>query len=279
VVISAPGGAVIYANQRAKEFLGIGDDHHVSELSSPQTRDRLRDEVMPLVREHGCWNGELTLRTAMGDEVPMIATVQAHREHGDIVMVSTIAHDITELKRAQRRLEYEANHDALTGLPNRAMLNEVGEQALGRAKRQGSTTGVLFLDLDGFKEINDTLGHEAGDRVLIELGRTLRVGVRAGDLVARLGGDEFCVLCEGVDGERELLELGQRISNVVGIPMRVHGRDVQVGTSVGVALDRGGSQSIGGLIRNADVALYRAKRRGGSRVELFDPTLERAEGR
>jgi diguanylate cyclase (GGDEF)-like protein/PAS domain S-box-containing protein len=276
VVISDPTGQIVYANQRAKQFLGIAQDHHVGELSSLESRERLRDEIMPLVRTHGLWNGELTFRTVKGDEVPMVATVQAHREHGEIVLISTIAHDITDLKRAQNRLEYEANHDALTGLPNRSMLQEVGEQALGRAARQDAATGVLFLDLDGFKEINDTLGHDAGDRVLIELGRSLRVGVRAGDLVARLGGDEFCILCEGVENEQELLELGQRMCDVVSIPMRVHGREVQVGTSVGVAIDRGGKETIGGLIRNADVALYRAKHAGGRRVELFDPALEHA---
>lgn len=274
VVISDPAGKLVYANQRAKEFLGIGDDHHVGELSSVESRERLRDEIMPLVRTHGLWNGELTLRTVEGDEVPTVATLQGHREHGEIVLISTIAHDITELKRAQHRLEHEANHDALTGLPNRAMLLEVGEQALGRALRHGTTTAVLFLDLDGFKEINDTLGHDAGDRVLVELGRSLRVGVRTGDLVARFGGDEFCVLCEGVESDQEVLDLGQRICDVVAIPMRVHGRDIQVGTSVGIALDRDGNETIGGLVRNADVALYRAKRAGGSRVALFDPTLE-----
>ena len=277
VVISNPAGKLVYANQRAKEFLGVGNDHDVGELSSVESRERLRDEIMPLVRRHGLWNGELTLRTAEGDEVPTVATLQGHREHGEVVLISTIAHDITELKRAQHRLEYEASHDALTGLPNRTMLLEMGEQALGRAARHGTITGVLFLDLDGFKEINDALGHDAGDRVLVELGRSLRVGVRTGDLVARLGGDEFCVLCEAVESEQELRDLGQRICDVVATPMRVHGRDVRVGTSVGIALDRAGSETIGGLVRNADVALYRAKRAGGSRVALFDPTLENVD--
>ena len=276
VVMSDPVGRIMYANQRAKEFLGVGDHHHVGELSSVESRERLRDEIMPLVRSHGFWNGELTLRTAEGDEIPTVATLQAHREHGEIVLVSTIAHDITDLKRAQHRLEYEANHDALTRLPNRAMLLEVGEQALGRASRLGTLTAVLFLDLDGFKTINDTLGHDAGDHVLVELGRSLRVGVRTGDLVARLGGDEFCVLCEGVESEQEVLDLGRRLRDVVALPMKVHGRDVQLGTSIGIALDRGGSQAIGALVRNADVALYRAKHAGGSCVEMFDPTLETA---
>jgi diguanylate cyclase (GGDEF)-like protein len=185
-------------------------------------------------------------------------------------LVSTIAHDITELKAAQIRLEYEATHDSLTGLPNRAMLQEVGEHALGRAARRGTTTAVLFLDLDLFKEVNDTLGHDAGDRVLVELARRLRVGIRQGDLIARLGGDEFCVLCEGVDSRQEMLDLGQRLCDVVSIPLRVHGRDVQVGTSIGIALDERGRETIGTLIRNADVAVYRAKRSGGFRVEIFD---------
>jgi diguanylate cyclase (GGDEF)-like protein/PAS domain S-box-containing protein len=274
VVISAPDGALVYANQRAKEFLGLGDQHDVGELTSVESRERLRDEVMPHVRSQGLWNGELTFRTTMGNEIPMIATVQAHREDGAIVLISTIAHDITALKLEANRLEYEANHDKLTGLPNRAMLQELGEQALARASRQGALTGVLFLDLDGFKEINDTLGHDAGDRVLVELGRSLRVGVRSGDLVVRLGGDEFCVLCESVENAQELLDLGQRICDIVSIPMRVHGREVQVGTSIGIAMDRGGGETIGGLVRNADVALYRAKHAGGRCVEIFDPLAE-----
>jgi len=273
VVLSDPSGHVVYANQRAREFLGIGADQHVGALTSVESRERLRDVVMPLVRRHGLWNGELTLRSTSGNEVPVIATVQAHREHGEIALISTIAHDITELKAAQHRLEYEATHDPLTGLPNRAMLQEVGEQALGRASRHGTTTALLFLDLDLFKEVNDTLGHEAGDRVLVELARRLRVGIRSGDLVARLGGDEFCVLCEVVESRDEMLELGQRLCDVVSIPMVIHGREVQVGTSVGIALDDGGSRTIGQLIRDADVALYRAKRAGGFRVTLFDRAM------
>ncbi|HEY8217254.1 MAG TPA: PAS domain S-box protein [Acidimicrobiia bacterium] len=270
VVLSETSGAVVYANQRAREFLGLGAHHNVAELTSIESREQLRDVIMPLVRRHGLWHGELTLRTTSGNEVPVIATVQAHREQGEIVLISTIAHDITELKAAQHRLEYEATHDTLTGLPNRAMLQEVGEQAMGRASRYGTTTALLFLDLDLFKEVNDTLGHDAGDRVLVELARRLRVGIRTGDLVARLGGDEFCVLCERVESRDEMRELGQRLCDVVSIPMVVHGREVQVGTSVGVALAEGGSETIGTLIRNADVALYRAKREGRFRIVLFD---------
>jgi diguanylate cyclase (GGDEF)-like protein/PAS domain S-box-containing protein len=270
VVLSEAGGRIVWANQRAREILGTGAAHHVGELSSIESREKLRDVVMPFVRRHGVWTGELTLRSSAGDEIPVIATVQGHREQGEIVLVSTIAHDITELKADQHRLEYEATHDPLTALPNRAMLQEVGEQALGRAARRSTTTAVLFLDLDRFKTVNDTLGHDAGDRVLVELARRLRVGVRTGDLVVRLGGDEFCVLCEGVESTNEILDLGQRLCDVVSIPMKILGRDVQIGTSIGVALDEHGQTTMGGLLRNADIALYRSKRAGGAKVSLFD---------
>ena len=109
--------------------------------------------------------------------------------------------------------------------------------------------------------------------MLIELARRLRVGIRSGDLVARLGGDEFCVLCEHVESDEEIRELGQRLCDIVSIPMVIHGRDVQVGTSVGIALDDSGSATIGSLVRNADVALYRAKREGRFRVVVFDAAM------
>ncbi|MEX2256615.1 MAG: diguanylate cyclase [Acidimicrobiia bacterium] len=273
VVLSDVSGAVVYANQRAREFLGLGEDQNVSELTSIESRERLRAVVMPLVRSHGFWNGELTLRTTAGNEVPVIATVQGHREQGEIVLISTIAHDITELKAAQHRLEYEATHDSLTGLPNRAMLQEVGEQALGRAARRGTTTALLFLDLDLFKEVNDTLGHDAGDRVLVELARRLRVVIRSGDLVARLGGDEFCVVCEAIESQQEMLDLGRRLCDAVSSPLSIHGREVQVGTSIGIAIVEPGRETIGRLLRNADIALYRAKRSGGFSVSLFDESM------
>jgi diguanylate cyclase (GGDEF)-like protein/PAS domain S-box-containing protein len=276
VVLSEPSGHLVYANQRARELLGLGTGHDVGELSSIESRERLRTEIMPFVRRHGLWSGELTLRTTAGDEVPMLATVQAHREDGDIVLLSTIAHDITEMKKTQNRLEYEATHDALTGLPNRAMFNEVGDQALERAARHAASTAVLFLDLDGFKEVNDSLGHDAGDLVLVEIAKRLRVAVRGGDLVARIGGDEFCILCELVTGEAEMYELGNRIVGAVSTPLIVHGRDVQVGTSIGIALDDGAPDTLGNLVRDADVALYHAKRAGKNRVAVFDDVLDAA---
>ena len=277
VVLSDPTGGVVYANRRARDFFGIDSARHVADLSTIESRERLRSEIMPFVRRHGLWTGELTLRAGQNTEVPMIATLQAHREDGEIVLVSTIAHDITELKKTQLRLHHEATHDPLTGLPNRVLFNEVAEQALSRAAREPANTAIMFLDLDRFKAINDSLGHDAGDRLLVEVARRLRVTIRGGDVVARLGGDEFCVLCERISGQHEARDLGQRLLDALSSPLRLKGRDVQISTSIGIALDNTGAEMIGSLIRDADVALYRAKHNGRGRVEIFtrpgDPAL------
>jgi diguanylate cyclase (GGDEF)-like protein/PAS domain S-box-containing protein len=271
VVLSDPDGHVVYANQHARTFAGLTESHHFGEVLSLEARVRLREVVMPIMRRHGLWTGELMLRAGDGGEVPVLATVQAHREDGDIVLVSMIAHDITKLKEAQHHLEYQATRDTLTGLPNRANFNEAGEQALERAARHRSVTAVLFLDLDGFKAVNDSLGHATGDRALVEVAERLRVGLRGGDIVARIGGDEFCVLCERVSGAGEMRELGQRLIDAISVPLRIDGTDFALSASIGAALSEPGTATIESLVDNADVALYRAKRAGRGLVDVFDP--------
>jgi diguanylate cyclase (GGDEF)-like protein len=234
---------------------------------------------MPAVRRHGVWTGELTLRSIDDVDVPMVATLRAHREDSEVVLISTIAHDITELKETQHRLHHEATHDPLTGLPNRALFYEVAEQAFGRAARHHATTAVMFLDLDGFKDVNDSFGHGAGDQLLVEVAQRLRVVVRVGDLVARMGGDEFCILCEHVSDVSEVRQLGQRLIEAVSAPLQLEGREVQIGASIGIALDSNGRELIESVVQDADFALYRAKDNGRGRVELSDPSVSRGSHR
>ncbi|MGH9050770.1 MAG: PAS domain S-box protein [Acidimicrobiia bacterium] len=176
--------------------------------------------------------------------------------------------DVTALEAALDLLEYQARHDPLTGLPNRRQFADVGQLALARGDRDGSSTGVLFLDLDGFKLVNDTLGHAAGDEVLKAVATRLRDTARAGDTVARIGGDEFCILCERPQHERELRSLAERIVATIGDHPIATARGVPIGASVGIVLaEAGTARTIEGLLREADVALYRAKRAGGGRIE------------
>ena len=271
VVVSDGAGNVVYVNRSARALLGAYEGQHVTELSSDATLERLRTDIMPTARQRGAWTGELDLIDASGGAIPVATTVQVLRdEQGNVSRIATVAHDITELKAAQRRLEFEATHDSLTGLPNRALFREIGERAIARAGRTDEELAVLFLDLDGFKLVNDSYGHDVGDLLLGTVARRLRDTVRAGDTLARLGGDEFVVLCEHPRGEPAMLELSERIIEAVSQPSTIEGYEVRVGLSIGIAFSQGAEKGVVELIRDADVALYRAKNQGRGRAEVYD---------
>lgn len=169
-------------------------------------------------------------------------------------------------RRYQAQLAYLAAHDGLTGLFNHAVFHERLVQALARARRRESDLAVLYLDLDGFKPINDTYGHEVGDRVLADIANRIRSVTRIEDTVARMGGDEFALLIEDVASTADLVALAYRIIEEVRLPLEVDGSH-RVGVSVGIAYSRGGSEVSEALIRDADLAMYRAKEYGGDRCE------------
>jgi diguanylate cyclase (GGDEF)-like protein len=173
----------------------------------------------------------------------------------------------------QQELAHQVAYDSLTGLANRATMLGLIESALHRAQRSGSQLGLLALDLDRFKAVNDTFGHQAGDQVLREVATRMRNCVRAGDVLGRLAGDEFVVLVEPVSGPSELIELGERLLGVVAAPIAVGSRTVTVGMSVGVVLNADGSTDADAFLHHADAAAYRAKTAGRGRVEVFDDAL------
>ena len=174
-----------------------------------------------------------------------------------------------ERSRWESRLAHQATHDDLTGLPNRALFLDRVQHALDRAGRDESLISLIFLDLDRFKAINDTLGHDAGDQLLRALGRRLVPLLRPGDTVARLGGDEFTILCDGVADARDALGVAERVRSAVAEPFLLGERAVCITASTGVATSSGPG-SAQGLINDADAAMYRAKERGGNRCESFE---------
>jgi diguanylate cyclase (GGDEF)-like protein len=177
--------------------------------------------------------------------------------------------------RLQDDLVHQAAHDSLTQLVNRAHAVEMIEAALNRGQRSGSLVGLLFVDLDHFKVVNDTHGHAAGDEVLREMARRMRGKVRAGDTVGRLGGDEFVVLVEVPDSEVALVDLAERLVTAISAPVRTGGRDVVISASIGVAVARDGRTDADQLLHDADAAAYRAKAAGRGRAEIFDEDLRR----
>ena len=178
-----------------------------------------------------------------------------------------------ERNRTKVRLAHQALHDALTGLPDRELFLDRLAVALDRSQRTGTALAVLFLDVDNFKRVNDTLGHAAGDRLLEGLAERLRMTLRPMDTVARFGGDEFTFLFEELASEREAMLIAERISRTVALPIMLEEGETAVTVSIGISLARGSSLAAETVIREADAAMYRAKARGRSRYELFDESL------
>ncbi len=191
---------------------------------------------------------------------------------GEPEWVDVSVEDVTELREAQEQLAHQATHDPLTRLSNRAFFQELGEQALARAHRDGTLVAVLFLDLDRFKRVNDTWGHAAGDELLREVAGRLRTCVRRSDVLSRFGGDEFIVLCEHPAGRPEMLDLAGRLIAAVSEPITLGSVTTRVGVSVGIAIGAGDRVTIDSLLRDADAALYEAKDQGRGRAELFGAT-------
>jgi diguanylate cyclase (GGDEF)-like protein len=177
-----------------------------------------------------------------------------------------------ERKRADVQLAHQALHDPLTGLPNRTLFVDRLELALARAKRLQKSVAVLLLDLDRFKVVNDSLGHEAGDRLLVELAARLQSVLRPGDTVARFGGDEFTILCDEISGERDVVVIAERVAEAVSAPFFLHESEAFLTASSGIALAASEARAEA-LIGDADAAMYRAKERGRARYELFDEAM------
>ncbi len=198
---------------------------------------------------------------------------------GDVDFLQSLANvlaDALERHATEDEIRHRALHDPLTGLPNRVLFHDRLEQALARSRRRRSLAAILFLDLDRFKLVNDSLGHHVGDELLAAAAPRLCQAVRASDTVARFGGDEFAVLLEDISDEHDAIEMAQRIAAVFERPFVLAGSEHFVTTSIGIALARG-DEWADELIRDADAAMYRAKDRGRARYELFDEVMrERA---
>ncbi len=216
---------------------------------------------------------ELELVAKDGRRVPLELATRLIGEHGRALGVQGIGRDIGERKQLEEQLRHQAFHDSLTGLPNRALFADRVEHALALVERSGRTVAALFLDLDDFKTVNDSHGHETGDRLLAVAGERLRACLRPADTCARLGGDEFAILLEDVPDPSVAARTAERILARIAEPFEVEGTKLFVHASVGIALGRAGEAAAGDLLRNADIAMYRAKAAGGQRFVLFEPDM------
>ena len=263
------GGRVHELNPAMSAMLGLPPSDlvgkNVSDIVHPDDLPRALDGFAAVLsREAEVATGEVRIRRADGGTRWVLASASRAGDGDATDEPSLILHvvDITVNKDAEERLSHQALHDALTGLPNRALFLDRLEHALATLPREDGTLALFFLDLDGFKTVNDTLGHARGDDLLVEIARRLHATVRASDTLARFGGDEFALLVHdpGASDVEELAELAERIGAAVRPPVRLAGQEVSVNASIGIAATRG-DVSGGELLRRADVAMYEAKKR------------------
>lgn len=225
----------------------------------------------------GSWSGEIWNRRRNGESYPQILTISAVRDvEGNVQNYVGLANDITQIKEHERRLEHMAYHDVLTDLPNRLLLADRMRQGIAQANRTGNHLAVVYLDLDGFKEINDAHGHIIGDGFLVALTRKLRPVLRESDTLARVGGDEFVAVLTGIEQPRDCEPVLSRLLEAAAEPVEVDGLTLRVTASVGVAIHPTDGDEADLLLRRADQAMYLAKQFGKGRYQLFDADTDLA---
>jgi diguanylate cyclase (GGDEF)-like protein/PAS domain S-box-containing protein len=272
------GGHIRRVNAQLAEMVGYSaaelQELRLCELLAPDERDDGRAwpraslagvaEERRFVRRDGSTGWALWQHSAL------------HGEHGEIASFITHVLDISQRKHAERQLDHQVNHDALTGLPNRRHFVERLGEALA-ARTAGRTVAVLFVDLDNFKLVNDSLGHASGDRLLVALAERMRHVVRPDDLIARFGGDEFAVLVRGIAGQDDVRRLADRLNSALRAPVAVDGEQRFVTASIGICIAPPAPAEADAttVLRDADAAMYRAKELGKARCETFDDALRR----
>lgn len=290
VLVVDRNGAPVYTNQAARNLFGVVDE--IDLVRDPTARGLLqaiRDQVPREVMSgttSSSWTGEVGFRGPDGMERTLDIEVLLQRaDDGTVEYWGGVARDVTSTKHLQSELIRQANHDPLTGLPNRLLLLRTAAEALDRIRGTRDNVAILFMDVDRLKDVNDTVGHEIGDALLAQVAHRIAQATRPSDVVARIGGDEFVVLCDGNIDEHTAVDLAERIRHELGGRIMVHGVEVELSVSTGVAVAT--PQHVQGvsnhdasneLLRNADIAMYQAKRRGRSRSELYTDAM-RAESR
>jgi diguanylate cyclase (GGDEF)-like protein/PAS domain S-box-containing protein len=269
---------ILTANKRYCELVGMPLKLIVGErprllLEGVEKVDELR-EIGSALREQGRWSGELEARTGGRERHHILANLARVSDEGsDQAQYVAVFSDLTAIRAAERKLFHMAHHDPLTGLPNRMLARERLERAMERAKRLRSHVALLFIDLDYFKRINDTLGHQVGDEILRTIARRMQSCVRARDTVARQGGDEFMVILDPIDDIEDVMVVAKKIISALNQQIRMENTDLFISPSIGISLFPDNCDNIDDLISAADSAMYVAKEQGRNGYAFYDAEM------
>jgi len=277
IIVTDPMKQILTVNEAFSTISGYSLDEVIGKeppfLSSGLHDKEFIESLWNTVQTQGWWQGEILNRRKTGDIYPEWLTINAIQDHtGKTNNYVAIFSDITIVKESQERIEFLATHDPLTALPNRLLFLDRVRQAIARGRRGDYVFAILFIDLDDFKVINDSLGHAAGDTLLKEVAKLMRNLVRAVDTVARFGGDEFALLIENTS-VNEVENTARRLCAAIGRPIRLNEQMVHVGSSVGIAVFPEDSKDAEILLKHADTAMYEAKAKGKNTYQFFTKRL------
>ncbi|MBK7675918.1 MAG: EAL domain-containing protein [Candidatus Accumulibacter sp.] len=280
ICIAAADQRIVSINPALTAITGYSSDEIIGQtpklFSSGRQRIAFYREMWNCISVRGVWRGEIWNRRKNGEVFPAWLTITAVR-NGDGVVTHYIGsfYDITERKRSEEHINFLAHHDPLTRLPNRTLLDNRIRQAIARSRCNDDHTAVFFLDLDRFKLINDTLGHDTGDRLLARIAELLTEVLRETETVARLGGDEFIIVVPGLTDVTSAATLAGKVLEVVSSPQIIDERPLHVTPSIGISVYPDDGEDASTLLRNADTAMYHAKERGRNNFQFFTPAMNR----
>ncbi|HEY9034287.1 MAG TPA: EAL domain-containing protein [Pseudomonadales bacterium] len=284
IYITDSNGRIVQANQAFYRITGFQPQQVIgnkpSALSSGWHNKSFADDIRPALDADGFWSGELMSRRASGEAFLIwISICRVQDNRGDIIGTITTFRDITEAKSSEENIRKLAYYDPLTELPNRQLFSDRLSQAIQRANRNRQYLAILFLDLDGFKDVNDRLGHAVGDRLLHQVGKRLKDCIRSDDTVARMGGDEFTVVLNALAdrdaAENAAAQVAGKVISRLNEPFLIDDKEAHIGTSIGIALYPDDANEDEVLVKMADTAMYHAKRSGKNQYQFFTDDMHR----